>query len=58
MIKAVKNIIATIINVVVIIICGFVEAVCKVTIINVLAIMGLLSLVKVDVMVTPIKEDK
>ena len=58
MIKKVKNIITKIINVVAIIICGFFEAVCKVTIINVFVLLSLFNLVRVDVMVTPIKEDK
>ena len=58
MIKTVKNIITKIINVVAIIICGFFEAVCKVTIINVFVLLSLFNLVRVTVTVENIQEDK
>ena len=58
MIKTVKNIITKIINVVAIIICGFFEAVCKVTIINVFVLLSLFNLIKVTVTVENIQEDK
>ena len=58
MIKTVKNIITKIINVVAIIICGFFEAVYKVTIINVFVLLSLFNVVKVTVTIDKIEEDK